>query len=217
MYKGHKIIALIPAKGNSTRLPNKNIKLMFGKPLVAWSIESALESKYLDGIYVSTDSSVIKEIAIKYGVSVIDRPKELCTADSHIKETLKHTAEIVDTDFILLMNPTSPLRYNIDIFLDQFDPEKYDTAASVEECKKYPWGSTDEANMQSLELFYYDTGSLYIHKCDYILDGKYWCPDKDRRQPIVTPQYMNYEIDNDLDWAIVEMLFQKYYILYWRI
>lgn len=211
MYKGFKIIALIPAKGNSTRLPNKNIKLLLGKPLVAWSIESALESKYIDNVVVSTDSEAIKEIALKYdGVKVLNRPKELCLPTSHIKETLKHTVENVETDFVLLMNPTSPCRFNIDIFIEQFDPINYDTAASVEECKVYPWGSTTEANMQSLKPFAYDTGSLYLHKANYILDNMYWCPDVNRRQPIVTPEWMNREIDTDVDWVIVEALMEKY-------
>jgi CMP-N,N'-diacetyllegionaminic acid synthase len=211
MYKGFKIIALIPAKGNSTRLPNKNIKLMLGKPLVSWSIESALESKYIDSVVISTDSEVIKEIALKYnGVTVLDRPKELCMPESHIKETLKHTFENVDADFILLMNPTSPLRYPVDNFLEQFDPINYDTAASVEECKVYPWGSTVEANMQSLKPFMYDTGSLYLHASSYIRQGLYWCPDANRRQAIVTPEWMNREIDTDVDWVILEALMQKY-------
>ncbi len=213
MYKGFKIIALIPAKENSTRLPNKNIKLLLGKPLFTWSIESALESKYIDDVYVSTDSELIKELSIQYGAKVLDRPKKLCLPDSHIKETLKHTVENVETDFLLLMNPTSPLRYNIDIFIEQFDPINFDTVASVEECKAYPWGSTNEANMQSLKPFWYDTGSLYIHKSDYILNGLYWTPDVNRRQAILTPRYMNYEIDDNVDWVVIEALMKEYILI----
>lgn len=210
MYKGYKIIALIPAKLESTRLPYKNIKFLLNKPLFLYSVESALASKYIDEVIVSTDSDIIKWMSFTSGAKVLIRPKELCTSDSHIKETIKHTIENYPTDFVLLMNPTSPLRYDIDIFIEQFDPENYDTSASVYECKIYPWGSTSEANAQSIKPYYYDNGSLYIHKSDYILKGYYWTPYEKRRQAIVTPEWMKYEIDNELDWIIVERLMEKY-------
>jgi len=210
MYKGKKIIALIPAKENSTRLPNKNIRYLLGKPLFAWSIESAKQSKYIDEIVVSTDSELIKNLSARYNIKVLDRPKELCTSESHIKETIKHTVENVETDYVLLMNPTSPLRYNIDIFLNQFDPNNYDTVASVEERKIYPWCSSDIANMQSLKPYMWDTGSLYIHSSWYIKRNYYWCLDENRRQTIITPKYMNYEIDDETDWLVIEALMKKY-------
>ncbi|MFA5559166.1 MAG: acylneuraminate cytidylyltransferase family protein [Methanofastidiosum sp.] len=211
MYKNKKIIALIPAKEKSTRLPNKNIKLMLGKPLVAWSIESALQSNLLDDIVVSTDSKQIKEIALQYGVKVLDRPKEFCLPESHIKETLKHTAQNIKTDYILMMNPTAPIRYSVDLFIQQFDSDNYDTAASGYECKIYPWGINEIANKQEIKPYFYDDGNFYIHKSDYILDGLYWCPNANRRQAIIVPQYMNYEIDTFVDWIVVEALMKKFF------
>jgi len=210
MYKNKRIIALIPAKENSTRLPNKNIKPLLGKPLVAWSIESALRSKYIDEVIVSTDSELIKTISIQYGAKVLDRPKELCTPESHIKETIKHTIKNIDTDYVLLMNPTSPLRGNLDNFISEFDPKNYDCVASVEECKIYPWGISEIANQQELKPFMWDTGSLYIHKREYIMDNLYWPTNKNRMQPIITPEWMNKEIDTEIDFVIVEALMKKY-------
>ncbi len=72
-----KTIAIIPARGNSKRLPNKNIKLLGGIPLLVHSINYAKQHDFIDAIYVSTDDQDIKEIALQYGALVIDRPKEL--------------------------------------------------------------------------------------------------------------------------------------------
>lgn len=210
MYKGYKITALIPAKMKSKRLPYKNVRLLLGKQLFVYSIDSAKESNYIDEIIVSTDSEYIKKVSLENGVRVLDRPEELCTSESHIKETIKHTFINCDADYILLMNPTSPLRYSVDKFLEEFDPKNYDCAASGYECKIYPWGSTEKANMQSLDPFFYDDGSLYLHKREYIMDNLYWPIDKNRMQKIITPSWMNFEIDTKLDWLIVENLMQKY-------
>jgi len=67
MYKGKNILGLIPARGGSKGLPRKNIKPLLGKPLIAWTIEQALASKYLDRVVVSTDDEEIAEVSKKYG------------------------------------------------------------------------------------------------------------------------------------------------------
>ena len=75
-------IAIIPARGGSKGLPGKNIKMLNNKPLIAWSIESALQSKKIDRVIVSTDSEDIKNVALKYGAEVIDRPAHLSTDEA---------------------------------------------------------------------------------------------------------------------------------------
>jgi len=70
----YKMVSLIPARGGSKRVPHKNIKMMAGKPMLAWTIEASLKSKYIDRTFVSTEDPVIKEVALKYGAEVIDRP-----------------------------------------------------------------------------------------------------------------------------------------------
>ena len=91
MYKNKKILAIIPARGGSKGLPRKNIKPLLGKPLIAWTIEQALASKYLDRVIVSTEDEEIAAISRKYCAEVpFLRPKELARDDSPTIDTLLH-------------------------------------------------------------------------------------------------------------------------------
>ena len=71
-----KVVTFIPAKGNSIRIPKKNIKMIAGKPLIAWIIEASLNAKHVDRTFVCTEDDEIKKVALKYGAEVIDRPKK---------------------------------------------------------------------------------------------------------------------------------------------
>ena len=84
MIKGKSVLAVIPARGGSKGLPNKNILELVGKPLIAWSIEAASDSKYIDRLIISTDSKEIADVAIKYNCEVpFMRPPELATDDAN--------------------------------------------------------------------------------------------------------------------------------------
>ena len=121
MYKGKNILGLIPARGGSKGLPRKNIKPLLGKPLIAWTIEQALVSKYLDRVVVSTDNKEIAEISIKYGAEVpFTRPKELARDDSTTSDVILHALNWFEStgekyDYLALLEPTSPLREKNDI------------------------------------------------------------------------------------------------------
>ena len=112
-----KILAFIPARGGSKGIPNKNIKLFNGKPLIQWTIKSALKSKLINKVIVSSDSKKILSLSKKFGADVILRPKnisgDLATTASAIKHYIKNTKESFDT--IVLLSPTSPLRKKKDI------------------------------------------------------------------------------------------------------
>jgi len=85
-------LAIIPARGGSKGLPGKNIKVLCGKPLIAWSIEAGLKSKYIDEVMVTTDSQEIADVAQKYGANVpFLRPKELATDTATTFDVIKHT------------------------------------------------------------------------------------------------------------------------------
>ncbi|HAS1172129.1 TPA: acylneuraminate cytidylyltransferase family protein, partial [Enterobacter cloacae] len=110
-------IALIPARGGSKRLPDKNIKLLNGKPLIAWTIIAARESGLFDDIIVSTDSENIASLAKKFGANVpFIRPQNLSDDTATTAEVVRHAvdfiqqAEKVSIDIICLLQPTSPLR-----------------------------------------------------------------------------------------------------------
>ena len=109
-----KNIAIIPARGGSKRLPNKNILLLDGIPLIAHSIMYAQKNiNVIDAIFVSTDDERIKEIALKYGAQVIERPKELSGDLEPTVSALKHCLEVIndkEIENVILLQPTNPLR-----------------------------------------------------------------------------------------------------------
>ena len=121
MYNGNRVLGLIPARGGSKGIPHKNIKEIAGHPLISYTIECGLRSKYLDDVVVSTDSEEIAEIAIAFGASVpFMRPAELALDTSktiecviHARDTLAEMGEHYDA--IVLLQPTSPLRMPADI------------------------------------------------------------------------------------------------------
>ena len=116
-----KILALIPARGGSKGLHQKNIKSLLGKPLIVWTIEEAKKSKYIDKIIVSTDDQEIANISWKNGVDVpFLRPKEFATDTSKTADVIIHALDFVETQneeysLIVLLEPTSPLRDAADI------------------------------------------------------------------------------------------------------
>lgn len=111
-----KICAIIPAKGRSTRIPGKNLKLLAGKPLIAYILETAKGVKGIDRVIVSTDSEEVRDVARRYGAEVpFIRPKELTADEVTTREVLQHTIiwlqdnEEYSPDYVLLLYPTSPL------------------------------------------------------------------------------------------------------------
>lgn len=121
MYKDKKILAIIPARGGSKGLPGKNIKPLLGKPLIGWTIEQALTSKYIDEIFVSTDSREIADVAETFGVQVPDlRPEELANDTASSMDFILYTLHLLEKrgknfSYIVLLEPTSPLRDVMDI------------------------------------------------------------------------------------------------------
>ena len=121
MYKGKTILGLIPARGGSKGLPRKNIRPLLGKPLIAWTIEQALASEYLDRVVVSTDDEKIAEISRKYGAKVpFMRPKESAADEARRIDVVLHAIDWMEKndnsyDLIMLLQPTSPLRTSEDI------------------------------------------------------------------------------------------------------
>lgn len=121
MYNGRKILAIVPARGGSKGIKNKNIVDLCGKPLIAYTIECAKESKYIDDIIVSTDSELIAEVAIKYGAEIpFMRPTELASDTSKTIDTVMHVLEELQKlgrvyDCLVLLQATQPLRIVDDI------------------------------------------------------------------------------------------------------
>ena len=103
-----RVIALIPARGGSKRIPGKNIKALGGKSLVVWSIETALALEL--PCYVSTDSRVIADISRQAGAQVIHRPPELATDEAGDAGVIRHALGEVEADLVVYLRPTTPMR-----------------------------------------------------------------------------------------------------------
>jgi CMP-N,N'-diacetyllegionaminic acid synthase len=117
MINGKSVIAIIPARGGSKRLPCKNILNLDGKPLIAWTIEAALGCSFIDEVVVTTDDYEIAHISKKCGADVpFFRPADLANDTASTFDVIKHTIDFYhfelgkDFDFVILLQPTSPLR-----------------------------------------------------------------------------------------------------------
>ncbi|TNH06293.1 acylneuraminate cytidylyltransferase family protein, partial [Pasteurellaceae bacterium Phil11] len=194
-----KRIAIIPARSGSKGLPNKNVLLLEGKPLMAYTIEAAIESKEFDKIVVSTDSEEYRDLISNYPIDVIIRDKSISGDSSSsfvvIKDALeRYSAE--EFDCFVLLQPTSPLRnaqhinQAIKLFEDQID--HFDFLVSVVESEKSSILIRPIANDGSLSHFdtdfanytrqqyreYSPNGAIFIAKPDCYLIKKHFFGDK---------------------------------------
>lgn len=116
MYSGKRFLAVIPARGGSKGVPRKNIRLLAGRPLLAYTVDQARAVPQIDLTVVSTDDPEIGRIAFDLGVQVVDRPAVLSTDDSPTEPTLLHALDVVEresgfnSDYVVVLEPTSPLR-----------------------------------------------------------------------------------------------------------
>jgi N-acylneuraminate cytidylyltransferase len=222
-----KILAFIPARGGSKGIPNKNIKLFNGKPLVEWTINSALKSKLISKVIVSSDSKKILSISKKLGAETVLRPKNIsgdfATTESAIKHYIKNTKESFDT--IVLLSPTSPIRKinDIDNAIKEFKSKKLDSCFSasilldfliwkLNKKKKYEsinYNFQNRGTRQKRDLNYVENGSIYVFKTKLM---KY---HNNRIAGKIGIYLMNFwqsfEIDVKDDWKFLETI-QKTYI-----
>jgi CMP-N-acetylneuraminic acid synthetase len=220
--KNSKTIAIIPARGGSKRLKNKNILKLNNKPLIAYSIEAALASKYIDEVVVTSDNETILEIATSYGAKTIQRPDKLATDSSATIDTILHTLEIYSSfDTIIVLQPTSPLRTSnhIDEAIEEFINKKANGVISVCKTEHSPlWSNTLEKNnkmdnflskellnlrSQDLPEYFRLNGAIYIAKKDKIIEQNTFFIDSNIYAYIM-PQDVSIDIDTQLDFLMCE-------------
>ncbi|GIQ58557.1 N-acylneuraminate cytidylyltransferase [Flavobacterium collinsii] len=181
-----KNIAIIPARGGSKRLPQKNIKLLDGIPLLSFSILFAqVNSEIIDEVYVSTDDQDIKRIALEYGAKVIDRPAAISGDHEPTVSALKHVLESIDSDIdnVILLQPTNPIRPE-NLLKDTFEIYQKENCNSlftvsrnhkkfgkIVEQKFVPYNYKIGQRSQDLEPLYFENGLLYIAKASLILES----------------------------------------------
>ena len=225
MYKNKKIIAIIPARSESKGLPDKNIKELDGKPLMAYTIQAAIESKIFDYIIVSTDSPKYAEIAKQFGASVpFLRSKELSddTASSWgaCEEVLNKLDE--EFDIVVLLQPTSPLRtaQNIVESMDLFMEKDADIVVGVaktphpiqwcnilpENHSLYNFVKEKDRNKrrQELEQSYTINGAVYIIK-PHLIDANFdmFC---EKSYAYIMDENKSIDVDSKKDFIIAQAL-----------
>jgi len=222
------MIAIIPARGGSKGIKNKNILKIAGKPLIVWSIEHALQSKSVDAVFVTTDDAEILEIAQKAGAKVIKRPKELANDTATSESALLHALDSIEKEYsivpknIVFLQATSPVReaYDIDRAFKVYQEQELDSLFSC--CKvedrfvwekdenRYKSVSYDHENRrrrQDVTPRFLENGSIYIFKYNILrldnnrLGGKIGVYEM--------PIWKSFQIDKPEDIEICEYYLEK--------
>lgn len=226
-----KNIAIIPARSGSKGLADKNIREMCGKPLMAYSIEAARDSKIFSEIMVSTDSKKYAEISEKYGASVpflrsTEMSGDKVSSWDVVREVLGRYHDIGEEfDIVCLLQPTSPLRTRkdiIDAFM-LFDEKKADSVIGVCEVEHSPlWtnvigndlrldsflnNNTKDVPRQMLEQYYRINGAMYIVKSENIIKKQ---DIYSNSYAYIMPRERSIDIDEELDFVMAESI-MKYY------
>lgn len=143
MILGERVLGLIPARGGSKGLPGKNIMHLGGIPLVVWTIRAAQASRFIDNIVLSSDDPLIMNVARDAGCDVpFSRPPELATDHASSVDVALHALEKVEGyDWLVLLQPTSPLRTanDIDAAIELCSKSKADSCVSVSEVSESPY------------------------------------------------------------------------------
>lgn len=230
MYKNKKILALITARGGSKGVPGKNIRLLAGKPLIAWTIEQAGKGKYIDRLIVSTDDVKIAEVSRKYGAAVpFLRPKKLATDKAKSIDVILHAIKWIEKnekyyDILVLLQPTSPLRLPEDINRAVELLFRKKAGATVSACKvDRPWMNMlsrngcikdfmnpkfKNKNRQEMPDFYRINGALYVADIGYMKRHRGFLGK--RTFAYVMPKERSVDIDDELDLLFAESLMRRY-------
>ena len=229
MIKNKKILAIIPARGGSKRLPKKNILPLSGKPLIQWTIEAAKESKYIDTTMVSTDCSEIEKVAKNCGASVPYLRSSTLSSDTAtsmdvIFDVLKYYREHnKNFDLVLLLQPTSPLRTQIDIndAIELFITKSASAVLSVTECDHSPlWSNTlpDSLSLsnfisndvllkrsQDLPTYYRLNGAIYLFDVQHIKRDVNYLSHPNVFAFVMDKQH-SIDIDDELDFKVAQAI-----------
>lgn len=233
MYKDKKILCIIPARGGSKRLPGKNIKLLKGKPLIAYSIIAAKGSQYLDRVIVSTDDESIAKVATEYGAEVpFMRPGELASDTATTLSVLQHATKFFEDkrelfDIVVLIQPTVPgvITADVDAAIEKLFVAGANSCISMCEITDRPeWmyslnaegyitpyveAAFHSQNIRSQDLpkLYRINGAVYVTPRNVLMeDGK--IIDKHNCAGVLMPRERSIDIDTLSDFVIAETLMQ---------
>lgn len=223
-------LAIIPARGGSKRLPRKNVLDLGGKPLIAWTIEAALGCQFINKVMVTTDDEEIAEVANTFGAHVpFLRPDDLASDTTTSFDAIKHAIEFYQYelgekyDFVVLLQPTSPLRKAQDISgaFDLLYRNRADAVVSVCEAEHSPrWMNTLPADHsmgdfmqnefknvrgQDLPKYYRLNGAIYICRTSRLLQEKSFMPS-DNIFAYIMSKESSVDIDDSVDYKLASCL-----------
>lgn len=226
-----RLLAVIPARGGSKRLVGKNVLELSGKPLIAWTIQAALNSKFIDRVVVSTDDIKIANISKQYGADIpFIRPDFLSTDTATSMDTLLHTVNILNDlgdcyDYLILLQPTSPLRTeeHIEAAIDLLIEKNANSIVSVCEVD-HPseWINTIPSDLsmdnfinneqrskrsQDFQKEYRINGAIYLSKISVLID-KLTFFTKDSYAYIMDKE-SSIDIDDEYDYRLCEFYMER--------
>lgn len=223
----NKYLAIIPARGGSKRVPRKNVLDLCGKPLIAYTVEAALKSKYIDKVVVSSDDEEILQISKKFGAETIKRPDILASDTATTFDAIKHAIDSLEKyEYIVLLQPTSPLRNSkhIDEAIELLKEKKASAVVSVCEMEHSPlWSNTldDTLSMnnflkdevlnkrsQDLEKYYRLNGAIYICKTELLLKEKSFFL-KENIFAYIMDRKSSVDIDEEIDFKMAEFFLKQ--------
>ena len=224
-----KSIAIIPARGGSKRIPRKNIKDFLGKPIIAYSIEAAINSDVFDVVMVSTDDEEIAEIARKFGASVPfmrseETANDYATTADVINEVLDTYARVgQEFDVVACIYATAPFitAERLSKAVGMIEKNDFDSVFSCVEFS-YPvlrshiidnrgravmkWPEYKNSRSQDLEKFYHDAGQFYISTVEaFKKSNSFW---GENTMPVILSELEVQDLDTPTDWAIAEIKYQ---------
>lgn len=224
-----KNLAIIPARGGSKGIVNKNTKVIAGKPLIAWTIEQALNTKDIDRVIVTTDCKEIASVSREFGAEVpFLRPPELATDNAATEPVLAHAIswlsaeESYAPDNIVLLQPTSPVRYKnrITQALKKIEDHGGDSLLSVVESEIFLWSNLDKPramydylnrprrqDIDANDRVYRENGSIYITKTQAF--NKFKNRLSENNVGFLMSPEEGVDIDTQLDWDIAERILFK--------
>lgn len=221
-------IAMITARGGSKRIPRKNIKEFCGKPILAYSIEAALESGVFDEVMISTEDNEIAEIAQRYGAAFPFRRSGkmasdyAMTIDVMLEVVSEYRKQGKDPKSVCCIYPTAPfvtaekLKEANELFEDSgadavipvvkfsFPPQRCFVING--KYMKFKWKEYELSRSQDLEPFYHDAGQFYFIKTEAMISQRTLVPEK--TSPLIMDEMEVQDIDNMNDWNIAEIKFQ---------
>lgn len=232
MFMDKTFMVVIPARGGSKGIPHKNIVDFYGKPLIVYTIEAAKQSKYIDKIIVSTDDIEIKNVSLKYGAEVpYLRPKQISGDSSKSIEVILHTIDYLKNngksyDYVVLLQPTSPLRTHIDIdtAIEKIISESAISLVSVCEVSENPVlmrvitedkllpiikFEGDNLRRQELPVFYKFNGAIYVNSTEMLLNEKQFVNED--TIPFIMEKEKSIDIDNEFDLKCAEIILKQKY------